>query len=141
MDIVKLEKELTAYFATALGKVVDTSIFRGALPENVSEGTLVRITNRIAGGMLDQPEFNVQVLGKFAARASAFALVGDFMPPMVPAYGVELTHFTITSMDLSGDPVGPYAFADKGRVLQCASVNLRISVLTKPAIEETPQGN
>jgi len=133
MNTTLLEQELTAYFATLLNRTVDTDIFRGALPESVSQGICVRITNRISGTLFDLPTFNIQILGKFQSRADALSLIEAFAPPAVPAYGTALPHFTLPDVQFAGDPIGPYTAPDKGRILHFASINLRISVLTAGA--------
>lgn len=125
----KLEKELTSYFATILGLTLDSGIYRGQIPETVHSGVAVRITGQETGSTIDHAKFMVQVLGKFSNREDAWSmltkLAGEF-----PKYGVTTSEFMLVYLLPDGGVNAPFTHDERGNVLQYASFNLRVAVLT-----------
>ena len=131
-DVKTLEQDLTAYFACKLGLVVDSSIFRGQIPESVQNGVALRVTGTPEATLNDNPLYMVQIYGKFHDRDDAWKLCtkcADFLP----IYGEETEHFNLVFILQEGGLNAPVVIDDKGKTKQFASVNMRVSVLTKQA--------
>lgn len=128
----QLEKDLTAYFATVLNLTVDSGIYRGQIPETVSNGVAVRITGQQASSEIDHAQFTVQVLGKFADRENAWVMLTK-MANSVPQYGVSTANFVLVYLLPDAGPSAPFTHDERGKVIQYASFNLRVAVLTREA--------
>ena len=131
-DVTTLERDLTAYFGNLLGLVVDSGIFRGQIPESVENGVALRVTGVPEPSLNDNPTYNVQLYGKFADRDDAWKLCtkcADYLP----VYGEITEHFNIKFILQEGSMSNPVQIDDKGKKKQFASVNMRVSVLTRQA--------
>ena len=128
----QLERELTAYFAEKLDLVVDTSFFRGQIPESVESGAALQITNILENNDFSQPMYAVQILGKYPTRDEAWSLACK-CAALVPVYGEQTEHFAIAFIQGQGGANAPVQVEDKGRRFQFVSVNFIAAVLTRPA--------
>lgn len=137
IDIRQLEQDLTAYFAAALSLTVDAGIFRAAIPENMANGVCVRIVGHPAHNSIDHPTFNVQVLGKFAKRDDAWEMIAK-ITSIIPSWGTQTTNFVLVNVLPDGDGGAPYEAFDHGVKMQYASINMKICVLTRPALIASP---
>lgn len=132
VNVEQLERELTAYFAEVLNLVVDTSIFRGQLPETVNNGVACRITGQQDGNQIDHATFNVQLLGKFASREDAWVMLAR-LAEALPKYGEQTANFVLVYLLQEGGSNAPFTHTERGKVMQYASFNLRTAVLTLQA--------
>jgi len=131
-QVKTLEQDLTAYFACKLGLVVDSSIFRGQIPESVENGVALRAIGTPEATLNDNPMYRVQIYGKFLNRDDAWGLV-ERCADCIPVYGEKTEHFHIVWILQDGGLNAPVQIDDKGKTKQFASVNLRVSVLTRQA--------
>ena len=129
-EVKTLEQDLTAFFGCQLGLVVDSSIFRGQIPESVGNGVALRVTGTPEASSDDNPMYNVQILGKFFDRDDAWKLCTK-CADLIPLYGIQTEHFHIVYILPDAGINAPVQIDDKGRTKQFASVNMRVSVLTK----------
>jgi len=131
-NTVMLERDLTDYFAEQLDLVVDGNFFRGKIPETISNGVALRVVGTAEASAIDNPMYNVQIYGKFESRDDAWMLVTRCADHM-PVYGVKTEHFNIVYILPDGGLNAPVVIDDKGKTRQFASVNMRVSVLTRQA--------
>ena len=131
-EATTLERDLTAYFGNLLGLVVDASIFRGQIPESVENGVSLRVTGTSDATADDNPLYNVQIYGKFNDRDDAWKLCTK-CADILPVYGEKTEHFHIVFILPDGGLNAPVVIDDKGKKKQFASVNMRVSVLTRTA--------
>ena len=80
----------------------------------------------------DNPMYRVQIYGKFLNRDDAWGLV-ERCADCIPVYGEHTEHFHIVWILQDGGLNAPVQIDDKGKTKQFASVNLRVSVLTRQA--------
>ena len=126
MNVADLERVLTEFFAEKLELVVDASIFRGQLPPGVAQGVTVRIDGMEPASDYEEPEFIVQVLGKFEDRDDAWAML-DRLARLVPLYGVAWGGYRLAYLQTYGTG-SPYTAADDGEVKIFASYNFRCAL-------------
>ncbi len=129
MDVIQLERDLTAWIAAILEKEVDAGVFRGGIPASMPTGVGVMLKSEIKGIVIDQQAYNVQILGKFNDRDEAMQML-DKINRAIPCYGKTAGSFTLTAVIPRGDSE-PYTYQESGVVKTYASRNLIISVLTK----------
>ncbi|MEI8245813.1 MAG: hypothetical protein WCI51_08290 [Lentisphaerota bacterium] len=87
MDIIKVEKALTVFWAGVLNKTVDGDIFRGGIPSG-KNGIGVMLGIEITPNEPSMRKFNAQILGKFTDRDVALAIL-EKAEAAIPVYGVE----------------------------------------------------
>lgn len=127
MNIADLERALTAYFAEYLGLAVDERIFRGQLPPELDGGVAVRIESVDASAAdFGEPEYLVQILGKFDDRDEALALA-DRLARMPPRYGVMVGEFRAAYLLTFGSGA-PYMAPDNGKVRHFVSHSYRFAL-------------
>jgi hypothetical protein len=132
INTLNLERDMTDFFADKLNLTTDATIFRGAIPESVDFACAVRLTGIVPGDHNDNPTYNVQVFGKYRTRDEALNLI-EKCANCVPIYGALTEHFKILFILPESDYTAPVVIDDKGVSVQFASVNLRVSVLTRQA--------
>ena len=132
VDVVQLERELTAWFAEVLGLVVDSGIYRGAVPDAAESGVAVRVTDVATPAGIDTPSFVVQVLGRFASRDEAWAMLRA-LSGALPVYGRETAGFRLVCLRPEDAHATPYTAAERGAVRHYASFNVRAFVLPRGA--------
>lgn len=128
----QLEKDLTGYFATVLNLTVDGGIYRGQIPETVENGVAVRLTGQQTSSDIDHAQFTVQILGKFASREDAWVMLAK-LASAVPQYGVSTNNFVLVYLLPDGGLNAPFTHDERGKVMQYASFNMRVAVLTREA--------
>ena len=126
MTVVELERALTEFFADALELAVDAGIFRGRLPHGVETGVTVFLDGMEAFSDFRDPEFIVQVLGKFDDRDEAWALL-DRLAKVAPRYGIALGDERLAYLLPYGSGA-PYTSADGGKTRYFASFNFRAAL-------------
>lgn len=131
-NTVMLERDLTDYFAAQLDLVVDGNFFRGQIPESIENGVALRVVGTPEPTLNDNPLYAVQIYGKFKSRDDAWMLVTK-CADCIPVYGVDTEHFHIVFILMEGGLNAPVVIDDKGKSKQFASVNMRVSVLTRQA--------
>ena len=131
-NTVMLERDLMDYFCDKLGLVVDGNFFRGQIPETIKNGVALRVVGAPEGSLNDNPLYTVQIYGKFDTRDDAWTLVTR-CADCVPVYGEKSEHFDIVYILQDGGLNAPVVIDDKGKSKQFASVNMRVSVLTRRA--------
>ena len=132
INMAQLERELTAHFASVLGMTIDHDIFRGGIPDGVSEGVAVMISSEVVSKHIDFPTFRIQVIGKFYDRDVAFELVAKLRESQ-PVNGRQMEEYIIVSLISEGDIVAPYQAFDGGEDKHCVSFNAEVSILTSHA--------
>lgn len=131
-NTVMLERDLTDYFAEQLDLVVDGNFFRGQIPETIKNGVALRVVGTADASATDNPMYTVQIYGKFDSRDDAWTMVTR-CADCIPVYGVRTEHFHIVFILPEGGLNAPVVIDDKGKAKQFASVNMRVSVLTRQA--------
>ena len=126
VNIVDLERALTAFFAEWLDMTVDAEIFRGQLPHGVESGVAVRVDGVEPTADYEEPDLVVQVLGKFDDRDAALDLLAR-LSRLAPLYGVEVGAFRLAYLLVSGSGA-PYTAADGGGIRHFTSVNFRCAL-------------
>jgi hypothetical protein len=90
MSIVELERSLVTLFAEALGLEVDHTIFRGALPPEISDAAAVIVGAAATPNTPSATVYSVQLLGRFRDRDAALALA-QAASSIAPYYNGPLT--------------------------------------------------
>ena len=138
MDVVTIERDFTAWIASKLNLEIDSGIFRGGIPEGVSEGVAVvfgsEVPSRSFYGFRPR-SWNVQVLAKFESRDAAFVLnscLNGFFP--CSGFTQGSTRFLSVTPQGEGEP---YSADDNGKIKWFVSFNMFVIVLTEGAQSET----
>ena len=129
MDVAKFEREITAWIAAKLNLAVDTKVFRGGIPDAIGYGVGVRISEQGGFALLEQPQFTVQFLGKFADRDEAYSFL-EQMRGIFPAWGQETESFELVNAIPAYVGNAPFEANDKGVRKVCVSFPVQFSVLT-----------
>ncbi len=123
-----LEKALQAWLASKLGLVVDTKLFRGAIPSGVDNAACVRLETPLKeNAPVQMDAWNVQILGKFKERDDAMAFVAN-VSRLVPAHGISITvgasTVELNSVIPRGDGATYQDGPDAGSLKWMATINL-----------------
>ena len=107
--LIELERGLTNLFADWLNMEVDSEIFRGFVPEEISSAVSVFLLEDIQGNEEYIPKYTFQVNGKFLERDKALEM-GNIFRTKLPAYGITLNNGIKVSEILkqSGGSVVPF---------------------------------
>lgn len=132
INTVTLERDMTDFFADRLNLTTDSTIFRGAIPAGLDLGCALRVTGIVPSDHNDNPMYSVQIYGKYRTRDEALNLI-DSVANCIPIYGEITEHFKILFILPESNFTAPVVIDDKGVSVQFASVNLRVSVLTRQA--------
>lgn len=131
MDIVTTEQALTAWIAERLGMTVDNGIYRGGIPENCETGIGVTLDTDTKDLTLLGRTCRAQILGKYADRDSALALIEN-ISNLVPAWDVT-KNSVIFKVILPGGGTAPSAVTDDGQTRFLVTIHLTAVVLTTDA--------
>ena len=125
MDIIQAERDFTAWIAGKLDLTVDTDIFRGGYPAEANNAVGVLFGSEIKDNYPTDKIHNVQILGKFADRDSALAMVNT-LSAVIPCYGdtINITTFKSITPRSSGN----YPADDDGAIKHFASVNIIVAM-------------
>ena len=126
VNVIELERALLEFFAERLSLTPDASIFRGQLPQEAANGVAIRVDSADAPTEFHEPEYTVQVLGKFDDRDDALMLLNRLVR-MAPRYGVTVGGLRLAYL-LTFGAGSPYTIVDDGRVKHCVSFNYRCAV-------------
>jgi len=132
INTVTLERDMTDFFADRLNLTTDSTIFRGAIPAGLDLGCALRVTGIVPSDHNDNSMYSVQIYGKYRTRDEALNLI-DSVANCIPIYGEMTEHFKILFILPESNFTAPVVIDDKGVSVQFASVNLRVSVLTRQA--------
>ncbi len=88
MNIVELERALTAFFAELLELEVDTTIFRGVLSANVNNAIGVILSIRDTGNTPSKRHYSLQLLGRFDDQDAA-RILAEKIEASFPLYAPE----------------------------------------------------
>ena len=140
MDFATVERDFTAWMAGKLNLVVDTSIFRGGIPEGYDNVVGIvfgakRNTRTFYGF---RPEaWNVQIVGKFTDRDAANQMV-SFISTLFPVQDFSQAGTQFISAYPTTETNEPYEDDDNGTVKHFVSYNLAVTVLTsEPVVNVT----
>lgn len=121
MNIVELERALTAFFATKLELTLDSNIFRGAIPIG-HDGLTVRIDSEIRNKAFDAKTYNVQLCGKYSDRDNALVIAAAISNSL-PLWGICQNSIMFRSLYPRGG-VAVWQDADDGKLKYFLSANL-----------------
>jgi hypothetical protein len=125
MDIITFEQALTQFWADALGKTVDTDIFRGGIPPKTNEATAVIINSEVTHNEPAIRRFNAQLIGRCIDRDSCLIAL-EKAASVLPVYSQTITvagkTITIKAMLQKGSG-GTYKTTDQGRIVEHWSYN------------------
>lgn len=143
MDFATVERDFTGWIAAQLTRTVDSTIFRGGIPEGYDNVVGVvfgaKIQTRSFYGFRPQA-WNVQIVGKFDDRDTANQLVST-LSNLFPIQ--EFTHGGTKFMSAYPTTAAnePYEDDDNGKVKHFVSYNLAVTVLTSSPVVVTGNTN
>ena len=132
MNVVDVERDFTALIAGKLNFEIDKHIFRGNMPEKISEGVAVLFGAQIpASGFYGfRPQtWNVQILAKFMKRDAAMAFQCKTLQLIPEIDGTVFGNTVFRTVEPRGTSE-PFQGTDRGKTKWFVSVNLILSVLT-----------
>lgn len=143
MDFANVERDFTGWVATQLNKTVDSTIFRGGLPEGYDN-----VLGVVFGAKLQTRSFygfrphawNVQIIGKYTDRDTAnqvVATISNLFPIQDFSHGG--TKFISAYPTAASNE--PYEDDDNGKVKHFISYNLAVTVLTSEPVIVTGNTN
>ena len=138
MDVVNVERDFTAWLASQLTLTVDTTIFRGGIPEGYDNSVGVvfgaKMQTRSFYGY--RPEkWHVQIVAKFDDRDTANQFISSLSALFpIQEFQYSGTHFLSAYPD--AESVEPYEADDNGKVKSFVSYNIGLAVLTSEAVSE-----
>lgn len=128
MDIIQIERDLTAYFADIFALEVDKSIFRGSVPAGKS-GVAVIVDTPVYSEIPHLPlQYNVQLLGSFKDRDAAMRFLAKAWN-VFPLADVELSSCKVRRISTRGSG-SVFQAPDSGKIKYQASINLLAVILT-----------
>lgn len=128
MDIVQIERDLTAYFAEIFNLKVDKSIFRGSVPAGKS-GLAVIVDTPVYSEIPHLPlHYNVQLLGTYADRDSAMRFLAKAWD-IFPVVDIELPGSVVKRISTRGSGTA-FQTPDGGKIKWQATLNLFAVILT-----------
>ena len=135
MDVVTIERDFTSWIAEELHLEIDKTIFRGNMPEKISEGVAVMFGSQIpsSGFYGFRPQtWNVQILAKFMKRdaAMSFQTQVNRLFPQTGGIIHQNTNFRTIELQSIAEP---YQGTDRGKTKWFVSANIVLSVLTTGA--------
>lgn len=137
MDIVAIERDLTAFLAGKLQKNVDADIFRSQIPTG-KDGLAVMIEKEMTYKAVSAKTYAVQLFSKYPDRDTAMCTMSQ-LTGLFPVSGILLGSGKILSWGLRGDGA-VWKEADDGKVKYCLSVNTLVVLLTSGTqVHTTPQ--
>ena len=143
MDVVNVERDFTAWLATQLTLTVDTTIFRGGIPEGYNNAVGVvfgaKMQTRTFYGFRPQ-KWHVQICGKFDDRDTANQFVST-LSALFPIQEFQHGGTQFLSAYPDAESVEPYEADDNGKVKSFVSYNIGLAVLTSESVSETVTGS
>lgn len=137
MDIVAIERDLTAFLAGKLQKNVDADIFRSQIPTG-RNGLGVMIEKEMTYTAVSAKTYAVQIFGKYPDRDTAMCTMSQ-LTGLFPANGILLGSGKILSWGIRGDGA-VWKEADDGISQYCLSLNTVLVLLTTGSqVHTTPQ--
>lgn len=131
MDVVTIERDFTSWVAEKLNLSPDNGIYRGGIPENLTQGIAVMLGAEIPsqGFYGFRPRtWNAQILAKFEDRDAAMMLQST-LNGLFPCPGFTCGNTKFLTVEPRGTSE-PYAAEDDGRVKTFVTLNVVLSVLT-----------
>lgn len=131
MDIIQIERDLTAYFAGKFGLTVDQNIFRGSIPAGKS-GVAVIVDSTVKTEIPFLPlQYNVQLLGTFSDRDEAMRFLTKAWN-LFPVSDEKLSSCKINRISTRGSG-SVFQVSGSGEMKYQTSINLFAVVLTSGA--------
>lgn len=129
MNIVNLERALTAYLAGIAGLTVDTTCFRGLMPGDKINAIGVKIDAGTRGNTPTAFPISAQMLGRYISRDEALTLA-DRIDQALPVYGATITHDEETAKVTiqKASSVMVYPSTLNGKDIWGISANLQIAI-------------
>lgn len=126
MDVITIERDLTAYIADKLGMTVDTDIFRGGIPDRM-DAAAVFLNGELKSYAILPRTYNAQVIARFNDRDEAFRFLSR-LSGLFPVQGVTQGESRFMYISQRGDSE-PY----RDGLKWSASFNMIVAVLTTGA--------
>ena len=132
MDVVTIERDFTFWMGEKLHLEIDKTIFRGNMPEKISEGVAVMFGSQIPSASFYgfRPQtWNVQILAKFMKRDTALELQSQVNRIFPQTGGLIYKNTNFRTIELQSISE-PFQGTDRGKTKWFVSANIVLSVLT-----------